>query len=165
MEIDFTSLVTGAGFTALAGWLASFLALRKDEKSVQITQITAERTKWRAAIRELTQNIVITFSGKNEPSNEQIAKLRAALATSLNPKCDWDNQILDEYGDLKHGGDTTRFTLAVSLLLKHDWERVKWECMPVYEKPFKFLPKKNREWRKKDFRALPKPNKKNQPDA
>ena len=73
LVIDFTSMVTGAGFTAVVGWLASFLALRKDERSVQITQITEERTKWRAAIRELTQNIVIAFSGESEHSNEEKA--------------------------------------------------------------------------------------------
>jgi len=159
LEIDFASLVTGAGFTAVAGWLASFLALRKDEKSVQITQITQERTKWRTAIRELTQNIIIAFSGENEPSIEQKARLRAALATSLNPKSKWDNQILSEYGSLVHGGDMVRFTLAISLLLKHDWERVKWECMPVYKKPFNYLKKENRAWRREDFRALPEANK------
>lgn len=158
LVIDFTSMVTGAGFTAVVGWLASFLALRKDERSVQITQITEERTKWRAAIRELTQNIVIAFSGESEHSNEEKARLRAALATSLNPKCESDNQILSEFGNLKHGSDTTRFTLAISLLLKHDWERVKWECIPIYIKPFNLLKKKNRAWRSKDFRALPKAN-------
>ncbi|GAB3112571.1 hypothetical protein G8770_19225 [Aestuariicella hydrocarbonica] len=124
MEFDLASLATGVGFTAMAGWLASFLALRKDEKSVQITQITEERTKWRAEIRELTQSIVAIFSAENEPSNEQREKFQAALATSLNPKCTWDNQLLDEYRNLIHRGDTTRFILAVSLLLKHDWERV-----------------------------------------
>lgn len=169
MDIDFTSLITGAGFTAVAGWLASFLALRKSEKSIQITQITQitqERTKWRSATRELVQNIVIAFSGEQEPSNEQKSKYRAALATSLNPKSNHDNQILTEYDNLTHGGDTARFTLAIALLLKHDWERVKWECLPIYKKPFNYMVKENRAWRKDDYRSLPnKANKQSKADA
>jgi hypothetical protein len=156
LEIDLTSLITGAGFTIVAGWLASFIALRKDEKSIQITQIIQERTKWRGAIRDLTQNIAITFSGDQVPLNELKEKYRAALVTSLNPISDSDNQILTEYDTLKHLGDLSRFTLAIALLLKHDWERVKWECMPIYKKLIKYIFKANRAWRKNDYRALPK---------
>jgi hypothetical protein len=42
----------------------------------------------------------------------------------------------------------------IALLLKHDWERVKWECTPLYVKPFKYFTKKQREWRQRNYREI-----------
>lgn len=155
MNIDFTSLVTGAGFTVVVGWLASFIALRKDERSIQITQITEERTKWRSSIRDLTQSIVSSFSETQAPSNESKSRNRAALVTSLNPKCKHDKQILIEYDKLEHNGDLKRFTHAIALLLKHDWERVKWEATPIYLKPLYYcFISKSRKWKKDEYRRF-----------
>lgn len=155
MDFDFTSLITGAGFVAVAGWIGSFLALRKDERGVQIKQITEERTKWRAQIRAITQNIVKVYADNKEPSNETIASNRAALVTSLNPKCKYDEEILVEYDKLKHNGDLKCFTHAIALLLKHDWERVKWETTPIYQKPFFYMfHSKALEWKNDDYRKL-----------
>jgi hypothetical protein len=134
MSFDFTSFITDAGFVTASGWLAYFFALRKDEKNIQITQITEERTKWRAAIRELANNIVTSFSKDQEPSNELIAFNRAALVTSLNPKCEHDKKILIGYDKLKKA-NFNQFTRAIALLLKHDWQRVKWETTPIHMKP------------------------------
>lgn len=155
LEIDISSVVTGAGFVAITGWLASFLALRKHERSVHIEQITKERSKWRSDIRALTQDIVKEYSkADSPPSVDFIQESRARLVTSLNPNCQDDEAILEEYDALAHGGDMSRFTKAIALLLKHDWERVKWECMPIYLKPINCFREKHSAWKKDGFRTL-----------
>ena len=128
MNIDITSLLAGVSITALTGWLASFLALRKDERAVQIDQVTKERTKWRNNMRNLTEEIVLTyFSNKETSVPNKVAAHRSKLTTSLNPMCEHDNNILAHFDLLFSSGgtDIDVFTKRVSLLLKHDWERVK----------------------------------------
>jgi hypothetical protein len=55
MHFDLTSWLS---FGVLGGWIGSFLAFRKDERAVQVEQITKEGTKWRESIRALCGDIV-----------------------------------------------------------------------------------------------------------
>ncbi|MDC5806204.1 hypothetical protein OPW36_13025 [Vibrio europaeus] len=152
MNIDFASLLAGVSITAIGGWFASFLALRKEERAVHLEQITKERTKWRQDMRLLTQEVVELFSNDTVPVNDKKQKFRAKLATSINPNCDYDKHLLALFDQLSHKGSMDEFTNAMSFLLKHDWERVKWECMPIYLKPFKRYTQNQKEWRATDFR-------------
>jgi hypothetical protein len=157
MSIDITSLLAGVSITALTGWFGSFLALRKDERAVQIDQITRERTKWRDNMRNLTTKIVHTyFANKDTPVPGKVAEHRSRLVTSLNPRCEHDNKLLVHFDLLfsSSEADIEVFTKRVALLLKHDWERVKWDCTPIYVKPFIRLSAKQREWRSKTFRNV-----------
>ena len=157
MNIDITSLLAGVSITAFTGWFGSFFALRKDERAVQIDQITKERTKWRDDMRSLTEQIVLTyFVNKNAPSPDKVAAHRSRLATSLNPKCTHDNKLLEHFDLLFTSGatDIDVFTERVALLLKHDWERVKWECTPIYIKPFIRFSARQRAWRSNEFRNI-----------
>ncbi|OOH78698.1 hypothetical protein BOW65_18450 [Pseudomonas koreensis] len=146
-----------AGITLLAAWMGSFFSLRKDEKSVQIAQITGERTKWRAQIREISNEIVRAITDeKNNNKTPEIASFRNSLVTLLNPKDHFDIEIIDFLDKLIDGSETNinDFSLRISLLLKHDWERVKSECTPVYLKPWQILFGKNA-WKQADYRATP----------
>lgn len=155
MNIDLTSLLAGVSLTAIGGWFACFLAFRKDERAVYIKQITEERTKWRVEMRKLTEEIVQIYSNENiTPSTEKVAIFKARLHTSINPICDYDKAIFAEFGRLTHNGDCLEFTKRMSFLLKHDWERVKWECMPLYLKVVKRYTKKQKAWRSTTFRPL-----------
>ncbi|MGV8900307.1 MAG: hypothetical protein ACOH2B_13835 [Burkholderiaceae bacterium] len=94
---------------------------------------------------------------KANPIPAKAASLRARLATSINPKDTVkDGAILTHYDGLFSGesDDLNVFTHRIALLLKHDWERVKWECTPLYVKPFKRYSKKQREWRQENYRAI-----------
>jgi hypothetical protein len=154
MEIDLASLFAGVSVTAVAGWLGSFFAFRKDERAVFIKQITEERTKWRYEMRKLTQDIVEIYSIQNIiPPREKTQSLRAKLETSTNPKCVYDKKILEIFDSLADKDDCLEFTSIMSLLLKHDWERVKWECLPFYEKIYSYVFKrKNIDWKQSDYR-------------
>lgn len=157
MNIDITSLFAGISITALTGWLGSFFALRKDERAVQVEQITRERTKWRDNMRRLTEEIVLTyFENMEVPTLSKIAAHRSRLVTSLNPHCKHDNKLLEHFNSLFSLGktDIEVFTKRVALLLKHDWERVKWDCTPIYIKPFMRFTAKQREWRSQKFRNI-----------
>lgn len=155
-DIDITSLLAGISLTAVGGWIASFIAFRKDERAVQLEQVTKERTKWRDNMRKLCEEIAIAHvEHRINEKPATVASLRARLATSINPKEKiHDGAILAHYDRLFSGesDDLRLFTHRIALLLKHDWERVKWECTPLYIKPFKRFSKMQREWRQENYR-------------
>ncbi len=153
MHFNLVSWLSWLSLAALGGWIGSFLAFRKDERAVQVEQITKERTKWRESVRALCGDIVMAHVTK---SDEKVAVNRSRLVTSLNPKDIYDAEIIEHY-DALFGGrktDIDLFTSRMAILLKHDWERVKWECMPLYLKVFKRWAKPQRAWRKKDYRKI-----------
>ena len=158
--MDFASLnalLVGTGIAVVGGWIGAFFALRKDERSIQVTQITVERTKWRDVMRSLTTDIVQGY--RSHPTGlalPEVAVLRARLATNLNPKCVDDNGIIEHFDRLFAGttSDIEVFTRRMALVLKHDWERCKWDCTPIYIKPFIRLTRKQREWRSACYRRV-----------
>lgn len=156
MIIDWSSLLAGFSLAAAGGWLASLLALRKDERSVQLEQVTKERAKWRENMRTLAENIASTWvENSSSPSPAKVAALRARLNTSINPKdTTHDDVILAHFDELFSGTSTdlTLFVRRIALLLKHDWERVKWECTPLYLKPFQRFSGRQRAWRSSNYR-------------
>jgi len=157
IAFDVTSLLAGISLTAIAGWISSFFALRKDERTIQIDQITKERTKWRDRMRDISAEIAMTyFENRIQLSPGGVAKLRAKLATSINPKDILDNEILSHFDDLFSGkrSNLEAFANRIALLLKHDWERVKWECTPIYWKFCTRYTKEQRAWRKPEYRHL-----------
>ncbi len=157
-SLDLTSLLAGVSLTAIGGWIASFIAFRNDERAVQLEQVTKERTKWRDNMRKLCEEIASAHvENKANPIPAKVASLRARLATSINPKDKiHDGAILAHYDRLfsDESDDLEAFTHRIALLLKHDWERVKWECSPLYIKPFKRFSKKQREWRQESYREV-----------
>jgi len=64
--------------------------------------------------------------------------------------------ILTHYDEIFTGAKTDLdvLTKRIALLLKHDWERVKWECSPIYVKVFTRFTKKQRAWREPHYRAI-----------
>jgi hypothetical protein len=153
MHFDLMPWLTWLPLAVLGGWIGSFLAFRKDERALQVEQITKERTKWREGMRALCEDIV---DAHIMVSKEKIAVNRSRLVTSLNPKDTYDAEIVAHYDALFDGSnvDIDRFTSRIAILLKHDWERVKWECMPLYLKAFKRWTRPQRAWRKKDYRRV-----------
>jgi hypothetical protein len=155
MEIPSTPAVGLFGiFSLCLGW---FLAVRKVDRAAQIAQITEERKKWRKDVRRLTRKVVRAyFTNKKKPIPKRVAFLRSKLATSLNPTDPADNAILDCFDILftPENSDLKQFSKRIAFLLKQDWERVKWECMPLWVKPFCRFTRKQREWRREDYRKL-----------
>lgn len=158
ITVDITSLLAGFSVPVIAGWLGSLLSLRKDERSIEIEQVTKERAKWRDNMRKITTEIAeVYFKNKTSPIPGRVAGLRGRLATSINPKDDEDDRmILSHFDEIFSGNrsDLDVFSKRIALLLKHDWERVKWDSMPIYIKAFAIFSKKQRLWRSKDYRHV-----------
>lgn len=158
LALDLSSVFAGVSLAAVAGWLSSFLSLRKDERSVQIEQITKERTKWRDNMRKFSEEVALTyFENKAQPVPGKVASIHTKLATSINLKDDEDDkQLLAHFDNLFSGANTDLdgFVLRIALLLKHDWERVKWDCTPIYVKVFTRFSAKQRTWRNSSYRKI-----------
>jgi len=156
MQIEWQTVLSWLAAAVTGGWFASWLALRKDERAVQIEQITKERAKWRGSMRSLAETIAsVWVEQQKTPDPARVAALRAMLATSINPK-DFmhDKEILEQFDELFAGksNDLPLLSHRFALLLKHDWERVKWECTPLYIKPFVRFTERQRSWRRASYR-------------
>jgi hypothetical protein len=115
--------------SVIGGLIAGFISLRNSERKIQIENITQERAKWREKIRlrsidihraSMTDNVI------------KIAELRLELALNFNPFDERDNQILLIIEKLKKSENREEklceFSDRIALLLKHDWERAKYEA-------------------------------------
>lgn len=157
MQIDWQLVLSWLSAAFAGGWLTSWLALRKDERAVQVEQITKERAKWRDNMRSLAASIAGTWHEHNAaPDHAKVAALRTRLATSINPKDEHDQAILAHFDQLFAGTSDNLSVLIrrIALLLKHDWERVKWDCMPIYSKPFARFTHRQQEWRNRSYRDV-----------
>lgn len=158
MLIELDAALSWLGAALAGGWIASFFALRKDERAIQIRQITEERAKWRNQMRELAGEIAVAWiEQQKSPNHAAVEGLRARLATSINPKDDvHDLAILKHFDGLFFGesSDIAIFSKRIALLLKHDWERVKWDCAPLYAKPLIRFTPRQRAWRRSTYRNI-----------
>lgn len=151
----------GAIGAIIGGLLTAYIAWRNAERSIEIKQITEERAKWREKIRSLVEEIVVLYCQSNR-SPKAIATYRCRLVTSLNPKDRHDKEIVDHFDSLffnEHDDNDTsikRFTRRISLLLKHDWERVKWDCLSWFKKKeiTLYIPESELEWKKDNYRDI-----------
>lgn len=158
LNLNIPSLLTGISLPLLGTWLTSFLALRKNERIIEIEEITRERAKWRKNMRKLTATIAAQYhENKTKPNPGNVAYLRCLLETSINPKDDQEDQkILEHFDDLfsNQKSDLNIFSKRIAILLKHDWERVKWDCKPIYIKILTRYSKNERKWRSSDYRKI-----------
>lgn len=133
MNIE-TVLISGV----VAALVSGLVALRNNERKIVIENITHERTKWRDKIRE--KNIQINEAHQNKEVTK-IEIVGAELRLLLNPVDPLDRDILSEIPILKNSESTPqdmeRFSIKLSLLLKHDWQRAKQETKDAFYKKHK----------------------------
>ncbi|MFA9950655.1 hypothetical protein [Dentiradicibacter hellwigii] len=123
------SLISGV----IGGAITAYIGNRK----IQIKNITQERAKWRDKIRELSIEV---YKAAIEGKYQEIDKLQIEFAVRLNPYDDEDIGILETIYKLKDKQNQEEslskkleeFSDRVALLLKHDWERAKYEAEPWY---------------------------------
>lgn len=126
-----TAIVTAviAGFAALAGAIiGAATSLRTNTRNIKIENITRERAKWRDRVREMALAVHQAAVKSNAVALEE-HHLQFSLV--LNPLDSEDCAILDLIQQLKSRADESRLTEfadRIALLLKHDWERAKWEA-------------------------------------
>ncbi|MBB1601439.1 hypothetical protein [Variovorax sp. UMC13] len=140
---------------ALAGVAVGFLAFRKSERTVQVAAVSAERTSWRHELRALAAEIAgFQLFPAQASMPGRIWQLRARLATLLNPKDPLDVEILEHFDRLFFDGaqDMDLFTERIALLLKHDWERVKADSLPLHLALWRAVWRTPPAWKNEDYR-------------
>jgi hypothetical protein len=124
--MTFVDILSSSVVGAVVG---GFVALRTNERNIQIENITKERAKWRDKIRRDATSACAPTAIKE---GVELEKLRMAFSLNLNPLDVEDNGILkclDRFSNEYSKNEALKeFTLRLSLLLKHDWERAKYEA-------------------------------------
>ena len=125
--MDFGTVLASGVVAALVSGL---VAIKNSERKILIENVTQERTKWREKIRTINDEVQNAFLEKDEKG---IQILRSRLRLLLNPIDPMDCDIILDLKTLEEDGATQekfdRFSIKLSLLLKHDWERVKREAV------------------------------------
>jgi hypothetical protein len=124
----FTVISLIASSSVLTGIVAALVSLRSTSTTVRVENITKERQKWREKVRELAFGI---HKAATSSTWKDVEELRLQFSLLLNPLDVEDRKIVAIIGDLAHAphldATLSEFQDRVSLLLKHDWERVKLE--------------------------------------
>ncbi|WP_316214147.1 hypothetical protein [Bradyrhizobium sp. SZCCHNR2032] len=107
--------------TVVAAVVSGLVALLTAERRIAAENVIQERMKWRENVRRLVKEAIQRDTGEI-----QLAELRAELALRLNPHDPEDHAILSLIVP-EHANRSEELTQRVSLLLKHDWERAKYE--------------------------------------
>ncbi len=146
--MDFTVFLSSS---VVGGLIAGFVALRSSERKIQIENVTQERAKWREKIRFKSVEV---HQASVTDNTAKIAELHLDFSLNLNPFDQEDKDILAVIEALKNC-DTLNIKLSefsdrVSLLLKHDWDRAKYEAKPWF---FRGCPPERTSYAK--FRAEP----------
>ena len=120
--------------TVVASLVAAFISVVTSERRIAIENVTQERAKWRDRIRETSARAhkAIISNAKTE----EFSTLRCEFALLLNPFDSNDQAILKNIspGVTDAEAHAFDFIMRVSLLLKHDWERAKFEALPFWRK-------------------------------
>lgn len=128
--MDFTAFLSSS---VVGGLVAGFVALRSSERKIQIENVTQERAKWREKIRLKSLEVHQAAVAGN---SEKLSELHLEFSHNLNPFHQQDNDILAVITALKNLDtldiNLPEFTDRVALLLKHDWERAKYEAKPWF---------------------------------
>jgi len=126
VPLDFTVFFSSS---VVGGLIAGFIALRTLERNIQIENITQERAKWREKIRIKSVEVHQASMAYNK---DKLSQLRLEFSLNLNPFEIEDSSILSVIADLQDSKDRgtklAEFSDRVALLLKHDWERAKYEA-------------------------------------
>lgn len=121
--------------SVLAGLIAGLVAIRAGERKIQIENVTQERAKWRAKIRELS---LAVHQAATTANNSRLGELVLEMSLLLNPLDEEDKVIPDLIYRLTFSAEQSdlllEFRERIALLLKHDWQRAKYESFSWFHK-------------------------------
>jgi hypothetical protein len=156
-----TLLTIGAGI--IAGIITWVIA----EKRIAIENITHERAKWRGQVRKISSRINKAIILNADTGSFNILRCEFALLinpykdTEKNPYFNEDEAILKCISAAEEGKEeshATEFTIRVSLLLKHDWDRAKFEALALWDKFYFQRCKEPRRLRYEEYLKMKKSN-------
>lgn len=122
------TLETLLASAVIAAIVSAAFSVLTSERSIAAENVIRERKAWRDRIRELSIQIfqAIQSADVEENQNSRLV-LRAKFGLLVNPHERMDQEILNlVVSDTTHQAE--EFIQRVELLLKHDWERAKYEA-------------------------------------
>lgn len=125
------------GLAAIIAAVVSYFTARIAGYSKDVIE---ERSKWREKIRYCARSSVfIRLPNDQVPQHGLMTsgEIEAELITRLNPEDREDIKIIKCFRRLAEDKVKTlerEFLIRIALLLKHDWERAKWEAR-VFRNP------------------------------
>jgi precorrin-2 methylase len=128
-----STIVVGivAGVSSLLGAaIGAAVSLRTNSRNIKIENITKERAKWRDNVRKKALEVHQAAVEKNAT---RLQELYLEFTLILNPQDPEDRSILDLIQQLRSNSAESKLTELgerIALLLKHDWQRAKWEASP-----------------------------------
>jgi len=132
MDTAISTFITSAVVAALVSGLVT---LRNSERKIQIENITQERAKWREKIRS---HALLVHKAAYSNDATALSELHLTFSHLLNPFDPEDTAILDAIRRLSGIQNPElrlpEFTKRIAYLLKHDWERAKYEAKPWFFK-------------------------------
>lgn len=132
--MDMTTLFSSI---VVAGIVAGLVSLRTSERKIAIENITQQRQLWRDKIRKIALDISSAYA-KNK--SHKIKDYYIELQLLLNPNDSDDLAILDTVWSMIKEIESEELDIELaeklSLLLKHDWERAKFEAKSY---PFRIM--------------------------
>lgn len=113
----------------LTAFITAYITKYNNDKNIKVKTILKQRKRWRDKIRYFTRLVNHNYYENNF---SYILPLICEFEIRLNPKDKEDNKILKNLyllSKLKSNEEDiiNEFNKRISLLLKHDWERVKSE--------------------------------------
>ncbi len=113
--------------------ITAFITWHIASKRLRVENVTQERTKWREKVRWTALCIHDAMIGRDK---KRLNRLRSELRARLNPYYEDEHGIEDmeilkcvtlppDGKELEHA---EAFACRIALLLKHDWERAKYEA-------------------------------------
>ena len=135
IETILTSAVIAAG-------VSGFISVLMSERRIEIENITQERTKWRSEVRKVSKSIHDAIISQNAtPLKGLISEFRL-LVDPTDPDDRAILEFLADEGQENEEQRATEFAKRVSLMLKYDWERTKFEAQPFWRKWCKNHPRR-----------------------
>lgn len=136
MSLDFNTLsliassaVLGSLFTAVVGGLVT---IRVAARNIRLQHITEERRKWRDRLREIAVRFHTAAVDTDTMRDNRLRVLVMELQLNLNPTDEEDRGIVAVCRAICGTGEShaglAELADRLALLLKHDWERAKWEA-------------------------------------
>ncbi|MFD0930860.1 hypothetical protein ACFQ1T_13810 [Methylophilus glucosoxydans] len=119
--------------TVVSAFVAALISLRTNERKIQIENVTQERAKWRITMRNLSDSLVKASLTKDI---QTVRFCCSQLALNVSPFSAEDRALIKAAELLATAEDkdaqVKEFTERMAILLKHDWERAKWEARPCF---------------------------------
>ena len=134
------TLLAILGSAVVAAFVSGVVSFVVAERRIAMENVTQERAKWRKNVRRLSNEILNAAPGRSPTGPGGLQRMHWELGLFLNPHDPEDVALLRV---IQHVGSETQdstevFWQRVRLLLKHDWERAKYEaswCRWIAAKP------------------------------